>query len=210
MKEIIKQHKAVLIFTLIYLVPFTIYFVSTGKGEFIWYSIIVLGLFFLVFLTLKKSQFSKGIIWGLSFWALLHLAGGGLKVGAGVLYGLVLIPIYDGGGEMILLKYDQAVHAFGFGLCAYIIFHFLKRYSQNPYRFGVYMIAVLAGMGLGAVNEIAEFIAVILFPDNGVGGYVNTALDLVFNSVGAILVMAFVWFKNRKLINDKTSMNWNR
>jgi hypothetical protein len=198
MKEIIKNHKAVLIFTLLYLVPFTVFFVSSGKGEFIWYTLIVLGLFFLVFLTLPVSKFNKGIIWGLSFWALLHLAGGGLKVGASVLYDLVLIPIYNGGGEMILLKYDQVVHAFGFGLCAYIVFHFLKRWVQNPYRCGVYIVAVLGGMGLGVVNEIAEFIAVILFPDNGVGGYVNTSLDLVFNSIGAVLAMTFVWFKNKK------------
>jgi len=199
MKEIIKQNKGVLIFTLLYLIPFTIYFVSTCKGEFIWYSMIVIGLFFLVFLTLKKSQFNKGTIWSLSIWSLLHLAGGGIKVGSGVLYGLVLLPIYDGGdGEMILLKYDQVIHAFGFGLCAYIIFHFLRRYSQNPYRCGVYIIAALAGLGLGAVNEIAEFIAVILFPDNGVCGYVNTSLDLVFNAIGAILVMTVVWFKNKK------------
>jgi hypothetical protein len=198
MKEIIKKHKAVLIFTLLYLIPFTVYFLSTGKGEFIWYSIIVVALFFLVFLTLKKSQFNKGIIWGLSFWALIHLAGGGIKVGAGVLYGYVLLPFYNGGGEMILLKYDQVVHAFGFGLCAYIIFHFLKKYVQNPYRFGVYFIAVLAGMGIGVVNEVVEFIAVLLFPDNGVGGYVNTSLDLVFNTLGATLAMILVWIKNRK------------
>ncbi len=198
MLKIIKQHTKVLIFTLLYLVPFTIYFVSTGKGEFIWYSIIVLELFFLVFLTLPISKFNEGIIWSLSLWALLHLAGGGIRVGAGVLYGLTLIPIYNGGGEMIFLKYDQVVHAFGFGLCAYIIFHFLKRYSVNPYKFGVYIIAILGGVGLGAVNEIAEFIATVLFPQNGVGGYVNNALDLVFNSIGAVVIMVFVWWKNRE------------
>lgn len=197
MKEIIKNHKAVLAFTLIYLIPFTVYFVSSGKGEFIWYSLIVLALFFLVFVTLKTSRFSEGIIWGLSIWALLHLAGGGIKVGVSVLYDFVLIPIYNGGGEMILLKYDQVVHAFGFGLCAYIIFHFLKRYTDNPYRFGIYFIAILGGMGLGVVNEIAEFIAVLLFPNNGVGGYVNTALDLVFNSVGAFLAIFIVYLNSK-------------
>ena len=99
---------------------------------------------------------------------------------------------------MVLLKYDQLVHAFGFGVCAYIIFHFLKRYANSPYRFGVYAIAALGGMGLGVVNEIAEFVAVLLFPNNGVGGYVNTSLDLVFNTVGAVLAMVGVALFRKK------------
>ncbi len=47
-------------------------------------------------------------------------------------------------------------------------------------------------MGLGAVNEIIEFIAVVVFPNTNVGGYVNTALDLVFNAAGAITAMVLV------------------
>lgn len=194
----IKQYKWLLIFTLAYLIPFTYMFVSKGDGEFIWYALIVVGLFLLVIGTLPVSKFNPGIVWTLSVWALLHLAGGGVKVGDGVLYGLQLIPIYNGGGEMILLKYDQVIHAFGFGICTYIAFHFLKRYTNNPYRFGIYAIAALAGMGFGVLNEIAEFIAVLLFKNTGVGGYVNTALDLVFNTLGAVITMKFVWWKNRK------------
>lgn len=197
----IKEYKWLLIFTLAYLIPFTYSFISSGDGEFIWYALIVIGLFLLVIGTLPISKFTQGIVWSLSIWALLHLAGGGIKVGEGVLYGVQLLPLYNGGGEMIILKYDQLVHAFGFGLCAYIIFHFLKRYVANPYRCGVYIIAILGGIGMGVLNEIAEFIAVILFPNNGVGGYVNTSLDLVFNTLGAFLVMFFVWIKNKNKLN---------
>ena len=192
-----KEYRWLLAFTLLYLIPFTYAFVSKGNGEFIWYALIVVGLFLLVIGTLPQSKFTPGIVWSLSFWALFHLAGGGIKVGDGVLYGVQLLPLYNGGGEMILLKYDQLIHAFGFGICAYIAFHFLKRYSINPYRFGVYALAVLAGMGFGVLNEIAEFIAVILFPNNGVGGYVNTCLDLVFNTIGAVCTIGFVALKNR-------------
>jgi putative membrane protein len=188
----LKEFKLLLICTLAYLIPFTVAFVSKGNGEFIWYALIVVGLFLLVIGTLPTSRFPKGVLWALSAWALLHMAGGGVKVGAGVLYGLQLLPIYNGGGEMIILKYDQVVHAFGFGICAYIVFHFLKRYCAEPHRFGVYAIAALGGVGMGVLNEIAEFIAVILFPNNGVGGYVNTSLDLVFNTLGAVIVMSAV------------------
>jgi putative membrane protein len=202
----VKQYIWPLIFTLAYLVPFSIHFISSGDGEFIWYIFIVIGLFALVMATLPISQFTRGVVWVLSVWALLHLAGGSLKIGEGVLYDLQLIPLYRGAGEMILIKYDQLVHAFGFGICAYIIFHFLKRYTYNPYRIGVYLIAGLGAMGLGVVNEIAEFIAVLLFPDNGVGGYVNTALDLVFNTLGAGIVIVIVWLRNRK----KTGLEFTR
>jgi Predicted membrane protein (DUF2238) len=194
----ISKYRWLLIFTLTYLIPFIYAFVSKGDGEFIWYILIVVGLFLLVITTLPLSKFTPGIVWSLSIWALLHLAGGGIKFGEGVLYGVQLLPLYNGEGEMILLKYDQLIHAFGFGLCAFIAFHFLRRYINNPYRFGVYAIAALAGMGFGVLNEVAEFIAVILFPDNGVGGYVNTALDLVFNTLGAVGVMGYIAFKHRQ------------
>ncbi len=194
----IKEYITPLIFTLAYLIPFALYFISTGNGEFIWYILVVIIFFVLVIATLPISQFTKGIVWVLSIWGLLHLAGGSIKVGNGVLYGLQLIPLYRGEGEMILIKYDQLVHMFGFGVCAFIIFHFLKRYTYNPYRFGVYLITVLGAMGLGAVNEIIEFISTLLFPGNGVGGYTNNALDLVFNGTGALVVVICIWLKNRK------------
>lgn len=194
----LREYKLLLAFTLAYLIPFTYMFVSKGDGEFIWYALIVVGLFLLIIGTLPTSRFPRGTVWALSTWALLHMAGGGIKVGEGVLYGLQLLPIYNGGGEMIILKYDQAVHALGFGICAYIVFHFLKRYCAEPYRFGVYAIAALGGVGIGVLNEIAEFIAVILFPNNGVGGYVNTSLDLVFNTIGAVIVMAVVAISHKR------------
>jgi hypothetical protein len=47
-------------------------------------------------------------------------------------------------------------------------------------------------MGLGALNEMIEFAAVVMFPQTNVGGYVNTALDPVFNAAGAVVAMALI------------------
>ena len=44
-------------------------------------------------------------------------------------------------------------------------------------------------MGVGALNEIIEFIAVLSVPDNNVGGYYNTVLDIVFNTIGALFAV---------------------
>lgn len=189
----LQNYKWLIACTLAYTIPFTAYFLSQGNGEFIWYIVVVLVLMGLVLGTLPKSQLPRGIVWALSAWALLHLAGGSVRVGDTVLYGLQLLPIYNGGGEMILLKYDQVVHAFGFGLSALAMLHFLRRYESDKNKIGVYIIAALAGMGLGVLNEIVEFIAVLLFPNNGVGGYVNTSLDLIFNTLGAAVAISVVW-----------------
>jgi putative membrane protein len=191
----LKNYKWLIAFTLAYTIPFTAYFLSQGNGEFVWYIIVVLVLMGLVLGTLPKSQLPRGIVWALSAWALLHLAGGSVRVGETVLYGLQLLPLYNGGGEMILLKYDQVVHAFGFGLSALAMLHFLRRYESDKNKIGVYIIAALAGMGLGVLNEIVEFIAVLLFPNNGVGGYVNTSLDLIFNTLGAAVAISVAWLR---------------
>jgi putative membrane protein len=49
-------------------------------------------------------------------------------------------------------------------------------------------------MGLGALNEMIEFSAVLMVPGTNVGGYYNTALDLVSNSIGAVIaIIAVAW-----------------
>jgi uncharacterized membrane protein YjdF len=52
---------------------------------------------------------------------------------------------------------------------------------------------VLAASSLGAVNEIIEFLAVILLGSEGVGGYTNTAIDLVANLLGAIVGTVYMY-----------------
>ena len=132
------------------------------------------------------------MLWALTLWGLAHMAGGGVTIGDGVLYSLPLIPIV-GTGEMTILKYDQLVHAYGFGVTAWVLWHLMAHHY--PMLRGTWTILVypaLAAMGLGAVNEIIEFIAVLSVPDTNVGGYYNTALDLCFNALGAVTAMILV------------------
>jgi hypothetical protein len=51
-------------------------------------------------------------------------------------------------------------------------------------------------MGLGATNEVIEFIATRLM-DTNVGGYENTGWDLVANAVGAGLAVVLIRRANR-------------
>lgn len=188
----IRQHLGLVLFNSVYIAAFAAYYLSIGNTEFLWYVLVMVALFALILGTLHRSKFDSVILWGLSLWGLMHMAGGGVRVGNDVLYGLQLLPIYGTEGELRILKYDQLVHAFGFGISTLVVFHLLvPNLGENVRWRTVLSIVALGGMGLGVVNEIVEFIAVLVFPHTGVGGYYNTALDLVFNTIGAIIA-AFV------------------
>jgi hypothetical protein len=58
----------------------------------------------------------------------------------------------------------------------------------------------MVGLGVGAFNEIVEALVSAIVPSSGVGGYVNTSLDLIADLIGAIL--AFVFIKWRYLRCD--------
>ncbi len=91
-----------------------------------------------------------------------------------------------------LIRFDRLVHAFGFGLatlvCGKVLHHWLP---DQRVTLGPLVITLLAGLGVGALNEIVEFFATLLLPDTNVGGYVNTGWDLVFDLVGGLV--ATVW-----------------
>jgi putative membrane protein len=92
------------------------------------------------------------------------------------------------------------VHTFGFGVATLIAYHLLRPYLREGIdRWGTLsFLIVLMGAGFGALNEIVEFIAVVVMPETGVGGYENTLLDLVFNLIGGILAVGFLALKRRR------------
>jgi putative membrane protein len=180
---------AVLAFNLVYIGGFFTYFTLIANREFIGYILTMLALLALVAVVHARVRFPVGILWGLSFWGLAHMAGGGVPVNGSVLYNAMLLPIL-GSGELRILKYDQIVHFYGFAVTAWLLWYLLA--SLFPAMRGsrsIVVFAALASMGLGAANEIVEFTAVMLIPNTNVGGYFNTALDLVFNALGAISAM---------------------
>jgi len=175
----------VLVFTIAYVAIFGSVFVAAGNSEFLWYVVTLVLFLILVAATQRVAQFPAPLLWGLSIWGLVHMAGGGVHVGAGVLYSYVFWPL-AGNGELVLFKYDQAVHFYGFGVATLVLWHLLRRNFPNlDGTKTIYAFAILGGMGLGALNELIEFTAVLVFPNTNVGGYFNTALDLVFNTLGA-------------------------
>ena len=102
-------------FTVAYLLPAIIGALRTHNGEFIFYIAVMLVLMAAVAIVHRRVGLSRTALWGLSLWGLAHMAGGLVGVPDSwpingdkrVLYSLWLIPDR--------LKYDQVVHAFGFG-----------------------------------------------------------------------------------------------
>lgn len=100
---------AVLGFTLGYTAIFGAIFLSSGNSEFLWYVITLLILVGLVALGQRSAGFPSLILWALSLWGLIHMAGGGVPIADSVLYAHVVLPVYAA-GEFVFLRYDQIVH----------------------------------------------------------------------------------------------------
>ncbi len=189
----------VAVFTTLYLVGFSVWFLSNGNYEFIGYIATMLVFIGVIVGTLRTSQLSDRMLWLLSLWGLLHMLGGGLRIDGHVLYAQILYPFHVD-GDFTYLKYDQVVHAFGFGVAAAAIHGIVARMAPTMRTFGRIMLPALASMGLSVVNELIEFTAVILLPNTWVGGYYNLSLDLVSNTVGAfaaVLILELWRLKKR-------------
>lgn len=192
------------LFTGAYLLAATVGALVTGNGEFVFYIVVMLVLMTAVFLVHRRVGFSGGVLWGLSLWGLLHMAGGLVPVPASwpiqgdirVLYSWWIIPER--------LKYDQVVHAYGFATTTFVCWQglrailrgFTKSESIAPSA-GMVTLCAAASLGFGALNEVVEFAATLIVPSTNVGGYVNTGWDLVANSVGAVAAALFLWFRGR-------------
>jgi hypothetical protein len=188
---------AVLAFTLLYTALWLAASLWMGNREFLFYVAVMGVLIVIVSLLHLRVRFHEAALWGLAIWGLLHMAGGLMPIPAWwprkgesrVLYNLWLVPDW--------LKYDQAIHAFGFGLVTWICWQGLRRAFQwqgtdvRP-SLGLLTLCLFAGMGLGAVNEVVEFAATLLLPGTNVGGYLNTGWDLVANLVGCVIAAAAI------------------
>jgi len=177
---------AVAVFTALYLAAAVPVALLSGNREFVFYIVVMVVLIVLVWTVHRQVGLATATLWGLSVWGFLHMAGGLVPIGDGsVLYNWWLIPER--------LKYDQVVHAFGFGLTTWVCWQVLARHLADPRpRLGPLIVSAAAGMGFGALNEIVEFVATLTVPETNVGGYVNTGWDLVSNLVGSVVAVLLI------------------
>ena len=162
--------------------------------EFVIYVAVIIAILGGVFATLKHTKLPTWMLWLLSFWGLMHVLGGAVETRDGVLFAYHIYPFIDVGGEMYILKYDQVVHGYLYGLVALMAQHTLRTVGGiQGHTFFVALAAVLISVGISSLNEIMEFLIAISLERNGVGGYENAMLDFCFNLGGAVVAVAG-WF----------------
>ena len=173
------------LFNLAYVVAFTAYYVSIGNYEFLFYILILVMLVVATGLLHRKIGLGYPLLWSLSLWGLMHMAGGGLYIGGTKLYDLVLVPLWVA-EEFTILKFDQFVHLYLYYVVCFLLYRLVSLYPVTlPGRL-LWPLIALAATGIGALNEIAELATVLLFQNTGVGNYHNNAWDIVFNTAGSV------------------------
>lgn len=152
---------------------------ATGATDWPVYAAVLLTGAVLVTTVHLRVGLSGLAIWGLVVFALGHVAGGMVPVGDGVLYEQWLLDR--------IVRYDNLQHAWGFGFVGRAVWEGLRAQlakAPDP-RLAAAVVIVSAGCGLGAVNEVVEYLLTKILSETNVGGYENTARDLVANLVGA-------------------------
>ena len=152
MKSYTPGRIALLIITLAYIGVGALYFTREGNYEFLWYIATMLVILAFVLLTIGKSNLPTWPLSLLCLWGLFHLLGGGLAVGSGALYGYVLFPI-SLNGDFTILRFDQVVHFYGFGLVTLIIYYLLRR-STALANIWIGFLAIFTAMGFGALKRV--------------------------------------------------------
>jgi uncharacterized membrane protein YjdF len=193
-----------ILFTIGYMVAAIIGAIVTGNREFIFYIVVMALLISIVLTVHQRSNLSAALLWALSVWGLLHMAGGLVSIPTtwpydgphNVLYSLWVIPDK--------LKYDQIVHAYGFGITTWLCWQALRNGIRARYKLdlpptgAIMLLCAAAGMGFGALNEVVEFFATLALPETNVGGYVNTGWDLVFNAIGSAIAALIIHRHGRR------------
>ncbi len=186
-----REHRILFAVNLVLIAGFGAAFIARLNYEFIIYVGVIVLFMGVVGISLRRVDYTLGSLVGLTVWSALHMAGGGILVGEGRLYDVMLVRISS---RYPIWRYDQLVHMWGFGAATLVMFcllgHILKNAREHPVALGI--VVVMAGLGVGALNEILEFIVSIWTPESGVGGYINTSLDLCADLVGAVLGLAYI------------------
>jgi len=185
----------IIAFTAAYLLAAGGWVVGIGNYEFLAYIAIMLVLAGVVWTVHRRVGLPRGLVWCLSLWGALHMAGGLVVLPEGWDVGEKSAVLYNWHIAGPGFKYDQVVHAFGFGTTTWLCWCGLRAMAPDlprPPGLGPLALCAAAGMGFGALNEVVEFTITLLVPENNVGGYVNTAMDLVYNTLGAVLAAVMI------------------
>jgi uncharacterized membrane protein YjdF len=188
--------RSLTLFVILYMSICSLAALNQGNTEFLMYAAMMVVFILLTLAINMRVHFTRSALWLLAIWGCLHMLGGTVPIaqrfvlgdGSPVLYSLRIHPD--------LPRYDQLTHAFGFFGATVACWESVRVLLSARKGVALSVVAVLMGMGLGALNEVFEFAATRV-TDTNVGGYTNTGWDLVSNTIGALC--AGVWCLNRRV-----------
>jgi len=189
----------ILIVNVLYLLASLFLFLGRKNYEFVMYIGVIVLVFILIVSTNEKINYPNSVLWGLTIWGMMHMLGGGLIFKNG--FCLYKLMLYEFSSVYPILRYDQFVHLFGFAVATLLMFVVIKPKLKMPIKrwWAISIVVVMAGLGVGALNEIIGFFAVVIMPETGVGGFMNMALDLVADFIGAVLAMVLIYVRKGNL-----------
>jgi uncharacterized membrane protein YjdF len=177
-----------LLFTGCYLLFFGVYAIFRSNIEFVYYGAVIFIVFLLLVKYRKRLQISFSSVMGLSIVELAHILGGNIVINNIRLYDIWLIDN--------VFRYDNFVHIIAPVVVALVLFEMLKHYLHEKILYNrtiLCCLIILMVCGIGALNEVMEFGAVIFFDaKDRVGDYTNNAFDLVYNLLGSIIGAVYI------------------
>lgn len=189
-------------FTALYILSFVTVALAQKNFDFLYYVGVLCALATLIFIAHRRLSYHPNLLWFLSYWGFLHLAGGLVAVPESwptqgehsVLYSLWIIPDY--------FKYDHLVHFYGFAVTTWLSWQTLCTIIHSRYQrrlvptLGLLMVCATSSMGYGAMNEMVEFLANLWLAKVNVLDYHNTGWDLVANLSGASFATMLIKIRN--------------
>ena len=194
-----KRGKLFLLISVLIILFFSVLAISQKNYEFLAYSVIGALVVWLIYSTDKIYRYSNFAKISFLIWIFLHFAGGLFRYNGKNWYSIILVNLV--GEPYNILRYDQVLHFFFYFITAIFIYSVIISFAEkNTSKFKLWLIIVLSAAGVGALNEIMEFGVYIYYENSGVGTYINNALDLVFNTLGAMLG-AWIYLKKYTIKN---------
>ena len=136
----------------------------------------------------RRTPLPGWLAGALAMLAVGHLAGGLVIVGGDVLY--------NAHPPWHVFQYDHIFHASASGIAAVVLWRFLS--NEIDSGAGAIIVSVLGGLGVGAINELIEFLATLAHHGTHVGGYRNTGWDLLSNTTGTSVAAAAMAFATNR------------
>jgi len=160
--------------------------------EFLAYNAVILLLVLFIYFYRHGIKLPNMIIMGLLLMILLYFMGSEVHIN-----GIVLWDYKFG-----IMEYDNFVHAFDSFVLVFLSYNLLSSHIYDSIKMksvNLAVLLILVTLGLGSIWETIEFCAVTFIKSTTVGDYVNNALDLVFNLIGAIIgAVSLVIYRKRK------------